>query len=98
VERIKMRGIKIFLPEAKKEILVVIEHHIHQELPYTKVIFHIGARALDGYAYLNPKDIFNREYGRKIACARALKNSGLSKRDRLEIWKKILPKRLCTSI
>lgn len=34
----------------------------------------------------NPKDNFNKDAGRKLSLARALKDASLSKEERTEIW------------
>jgi len=44
-----------------------------------------GGSALAGSIY-NPKDNFNKDAGRKLSIARAMKDASLSKEERTEIW------------
>ena len=47
-------------------------------------------RAYKGVAYVHPNDAPERKIGRKIALARALRESGLPKDERRQVWMGLL--------
>lgn len=68
-------------------------HRTWEKARYTYAKLTINNKEYEEYAYCNTVDNFNKETGRKLAVARCLKQVELSKIDRTEIWKNVIPKR-----
>ena len=45
-----------------------------------------GGYVFHGFAQLHPNDHYNKKVGRKLALARALKNAGLTRDEKRQIW------------